>query len=112
MAVRSSKPSLRISLCKEGVDNSMNEKTLKSPALEIDNLEAVSGGSTGSTRSTRSAGSIHCPFCGSGEVNEEFYHMNERLYRRYVCSKCGSYFDEQEVTGPPSHAAKRPKKEM
>ena len=110
MAVWSSMPSLRISLCKEGVNNSMNEKTLKSPALLDADLEMISAGSAGSTRSAGSV--IHCPFCGSGENREEFYHNNERLYRRYVCSKCGSYFDEQEVTGPPSHAAKRPKKEM
>ena len=109
MGVCSSMPSLRISLCKERVNNSMNEKSKKSPALLDADLEAVSGGSTGSAGSTRSAAEVTCPFCGSGEANEHFYYMNERLYRRYVCSKCGSYFDEQEVTGPPSHAAKRPK---
>ena len=108
MAVWSSMPSLRISLCKEGVYNSMNEKSNITAAELLDaDLEAVSGGSVGSTRS---AAAVTCPFCGSGEANEHFYYMNERLYRRYVCSKCGSYFDEQEVTGPPSHAAMRPKK--
>ena len=87
----------------------MNEKSKKSPALLDADLEAVSGGSVGSTRS---AAEVTCPFCGSGENREEFYHNEtaNSLYRRYVCSKCGSYFDEQEVTGPPSHAAMRPKK--
>ena len=84
----------------------MNEKTIKSSALLDTDLEAVTGGSAGSTRS---AAEVKCPFCGSSENREEFYHTNDRLYRRYVCLRCGSYFDEQEVTGPPSHAAKRPK---